>query len=92
MFGGFGSALPETCVSFVSQLAMDKNVKEKYGLRRQVMPVKNTRAISKSDMIRNSYLPHIEVNPETFAVTVDGVHLTVQALKKIALNQIYFFS
>jgi urease subunit alpha len=92
MFGGFGSALQETCVSFISQLAMDRNIKEKYGLKRRVMPVKNTRAISKNDMIRNNYRPNIEVNPETFAVTVDGEHLTVQALKNISLNQIYFFS
>ncbi len=92
MFGGFGSALPETCVSFISQLALDRNVKDKYGLRRQVMAVKNTRSISKADMVRNSYLPHIEVNPETFAVTVDGVHLTVPPMKDISLNQIYFFS
>jgi len=92
MFGGFGSALQETCVSFISQLAMDRNIKEKYGLKRQVMPVKNTRSISKNDMIRNNYLPHIEVNPETFAVTVDGVHLTVPAMKNISLNQVYFFS
>jgi len=92
MFGGFGSALQETCVSFISQLAFDRNIKEKYGLKRRVMPVKNTRAISKNDMIRNNYRPNIEVNPETFAVTVDGVHLTVKALKDISLNQIYFFS
>ena len=56
------------------------------------MAVKNTRSISKADMVRNSYLPHIEVNPETFAVTVDGVHLTVPPMKDISLNQIYFFS
>ena len=92
MFGGFGKAMPETCVSFVSQLAFDRNVGEKYGLKRKVMPVKGTRYIAKKDMVRNGYLPKLEVNPETFAVTVDGVHLTVKALKSISLNQLYFFS
>jgi urease subunit alpha len=43
-------------------------------------------------MVRNGYLPKIEVNPQTFAVTVDGVHATVEPPKTIALNQLYFFS
>ena len=36
--------------------------------------------------------PDIEVNPQTFAVTVDGKHATVQPPKTISLNQLYFFS
>jgi urease subunit alpha len=92
MFGAFGSAQPETCVTFVSQLAMDRNIKELYDLKRQVMAVKNVRSISKNDMVRNAYRPKIEVNPETFAVTVDGVHLTVEASNDLPLNQLYFFS
>ena len=30
-------------------------------------------------MVRNDYLPKIEVDPQTFAVKVDGVHATVDA-------------
>ena len=43
-------------------------------------------------MVRNSGTPKIEVNPETFAVTVDGEHATVPPVKTISLNQKYFFS
>jgi urease subunit alpha len=43
-------------------------------------------------MVRNGLTPKIEVNPETFAVKVDGVHATVQPAKSISLNQLYFFS
>jgi urease subunit alpha len=57
-----------------------------------VMPVRNIRKIGKRDMVRNSGTPKIEVSPETFAVTVDGVHATVPPLKTISLNQKYFFS
>ena len=57
-----------------------------------MIPVKNTRKIGKKDMVRNSGTPKIEVSPETFAVTVDGVHATVPPLKTISLNQKYFFS
>ena len=92
MFGAQGDALPATCVSFVSGAAHAAGIRERLGLRRQVIPVRNTRKIGKRDMVRNSGTPKIEVNPETFAVTVDGVHATVPPLKTISLNQKYFFS
>jgi urease subunit alpha len=92
MFGTLGTAIDKTCISFVSRAAYDLNVKEKYGLKRLVEPVSQTRVLTKRHMIRNDYLPNIDVNPQTFAVTVDGVHATVKPPKSIALNQLYFFS
>jgi len=92
MFGAFGDALPATCMTFVSGAAHAAGIGERLGLRRQVLPVRNTRKIGKRDMVRNSGTPQIEVNPETFAVTVDGKHATVAPAKTIALNQKYFFS
>jgi urease subunit alpha len=92
MFGSLGSAMPETCVTFVSQAAYERDLASELGLRRKVMPVRGTRTIGKPDMVRNGAMPRIEVNPETFAVTVDGVHATVPAAESIRLNQMYFFS
>ncbi|MGH7785306.1 MAG: urease subunit alpha [Candidatus Binatia bacterium] len=92
MFGSFGAAMPATCVNFVSGAAHAAGIRERLGLQRQVMPVYGTRTIGKKDMVRNSGTPQIEVSPETFAVTVDGVHATVPPLKTISLNQKYFFS
>ena len=43
-------------------------------------------------MVLNNYAPVIKVNPETFAVSVDGVHLTIPPVKECKLNQMYFFS
>jgi urease subunit alpha len=92
MFGAYGDALPANCLTFVSGAAQAAGIKQRLGLRRHVLPVRNTRKIGKRDMVRNSGTPKIEVNPETFAVTVDGVHATVSPLKTISLNQKYFFS
>jgi urease subunit alpha len=92
MFGAFGAAVPQTCVTFVSRAGHDAGLAERLGLRRQVLPVTNTRTLTKRDMVRNGLTPHIEVNPETFAVKVDGRHATVPPAKEIALNQLYFFS
>ena len=92
MFGAMGLALPDTCFSFVSAAAHEAGIKERLGLQRQVAPVRNTRKIGKANMIRNSATPYIEVDSETFAVTVDGVHATVKPSHTISLNQKYFFS
>ncbi len=92
MFGALGSTLQSTCMTFVSQVAHDRNIKEKYGLGRMVEPVRQTRVLTKKHLVRNDYLPKIEVNPQTFAVMVDGVHATVKPPRDIALNQLYFFS
>ncbi len=92
MFGAFGSALAKTCVSFVSAAACEAGVAERLELQRQVRPVERTRTITKRDMVRNDALPAIEVDPETFAVTADGVHATVPPAESISLSRLYFFS
>lgn len=91
MFGAMGKTLQDTCVTFVSQAALADGVKEKTGLERQVVAVNNCRNISKHDLIRNSATPHIDVNPETFAVKVNGVHATCQPIHTAVMNQKYFF-
>jgi len=91
-FGSFGSALAKTCVSFVSQAAYENGVAERLQLQRQVRPVERTRTITKRDMVRNDVLPAITVDPETFAVTADGVQATVPPAKSVSLSRLYFFS
>ena len=92
MYGAFGEALQKSRFSFVSQAAFDAGVKEKYGLTSIVQPVKGTRQITKADMVRNTATPHIEVNPETFYVTVDGELAYVPPAKSLPLAQLYWFS
>lgn len=92
MFGAMGKTMQDTCVTFVSQAALDNGVKEKDGLEREVVAVKNCRAIGKHDLVRNGVTPNIEVDPETFAVKVDGVHATCPPVKEASMNQRYFFS
>ncbi|MDE5924577.1 MAG: amidohydrolase family protein, partial [Muribaculaceae bacterium] len=92
MFGAFGEALPNTRMTFVSQAAAEAGVKEKYGLSSIVYPVHGVRSLSKADMVRNTATPHIEINPETFYVTVDGVLAYVPPAKQLPLAQLYWFS
>ena len=92
MFGAFGSAMPKSSITFVSRAAYDDKIGEKLGLQRNISPVSGTRTLGKQHMVRNDYLPNIDVNPETFAVTIDGKHVTVEPPTSISLNQLYFFS
>ena len=92
MFGSFGKAMPDTCITFVSRAAYDLGIAERLGLQRKVMPVYGTRTLTKRDMVRNGNTPKIDVDPETFAVTADGKHATVAPATTIAMNQLYFFS
>ncbi|MDE7109321.1 MAG: amidohydrolase family protein, partial [Muribaculaceae bacterium] len=92
MYGATGQALQNTRMSFVSKAAYESGIKEKLGLESIIYPVHGVRQLSKADMVRNSATPHIEVNPETFDVTVDGYRAYVAPAKELPLAQLYWFS
>lgn len=92
MFGMMGSTLAKTRVTFTSRAAYDDGIADRYQLQSKVMPVYGTRTISKGSMVRNDALPEIEVNPETFAVTVDGKNATIEPATTVPLAQLHFFS
>lgn len=88
MFGSFGAALGNCSMVFVSKVSK-QYVEENYGLKKHVVAVENTRKLSKKDMILNDALPVITVDPETYRVTADGVHLTCAPAQKLPLAQLY---
>lgn len=45
MYGSIGKTLSSTCVTFMSQAAIDEGVPEKLGLKRRVMAVENCRTV-----------------------------------------------
>ena len=90
MFGGIGLALPRTRVTFVSKAAADNDIKSKLGLQSIVYPVHGTRGLGKKDMVFNDYLPHIEVDPQTYIVKADGVELRCEPAKSLPLTQRYY--
>ena len=90
MFGAFGAAMHDTCVSFVSQAAVDRGVPARLGLQRRVEAVKTTRTIGKKDMIHNAGTPHIEVDAQTYEVRADGLLLTCEPATVLPMAQRYF--
>ena len=90
MFGALGGALAKTCVTFLSQAALDLGVPEKLGLRRMVSAVRGCRTVTKKQMVRNDRTPRLEVDPETYTVRVDGEIATVPPAERLALAQRFF--
>lgn len=91
MFAAFGSALAPSCLTFVSQAALDADVPRKLGLRRPCVPVVNTRGgIGKAAMKNNTALPKVEVDPQTYEVFADGELLTCEPATELPMAQRYF--
>lgn len=91
LFGACGKSLTDCHITFVSTYAYEHGVKEKLGLERMVLPVHNTRDLSKHDMKLNDYTPEtIAVDPQKFTVTIDGKEISCEPTDEIALAQRYF--
>ncbi|MGB4062633.1 MAG: urease subunit alpha [Azonexus sp.] len=89
MFGSFGKAL-KTSVTFVSQAALNNPAVAALGLSKTLIAVSGTRTLKKSDMVHNGATPEITVDPETYVVKADGVHLVCEPATELPLAQRYF--
>jgi urease subunit alpha len=90
MFGALGRAKYATSYTFVSQVALAQQVPEQLGLQKRVAAVRGCRGLSKTAMVHNAYLPHLEVDPETYVVKADGQVLTCEPAPSLSLAQRYF--
>ena len=89
MFGSFGKAL-KTSVTFVSQAALNNPAVAALGLSKPLVAVSGTRTLTKADMVHNGATPEITVDPETYVVKADGVHLVCEPATELPLAQRYF--
>ncbi len=90
MFGGFGRAMQASSITFVSAAALEHDLAGRLGLNRMLLPVANTRTIGKKDMVLNSTLPKIEIDPETYEVRADGELLICEPAQSLPMAQRYF--
>jgi urease subunit alpha len=89
MFAAHGKAKYASCISFVSQAALDAGVPEKLGLEKTVYAVRGCRDIAKKDMKFNDVAPCIEVDSETYEVKVDGQAVSCEPATSLPLTQLY---
>lgn len=89
-FAAHGKARHSTSVTFVSQAALDSGALAALNLSKRLVAVKGTRTVTKRDLLWNSTLPKIEVDPETYTVRADGRELRCEPLAVLPMAQRYF--
>ncbi|KRF27003.1 urease subunit alpha [Phycicoccus sp. Soil803] len=86
---GDGGAGADHALTFVAPAALDDGLAERLGLRRTLVGVRPTRDVSKADMVNNDALPTIEVDPESFAISIDGERVEPSPAMELPLAQRY---
>jgi len=89
MFGAYGGGL-KTAVTFVSQAGLENPEIKALGLQKPLVAVKGTRDVKKSDMVHNTWMPKIDVDPETYEVLADGMPLVCEPAEILPMAQRYF--
>ncbi|MFD7431819.1 urease subunit alpha [Streptomyces sp. NPDC059818] len=82
-------AAPHLSVSFVAPAALADGLAERLGLERELVAVRPTRHLTKADLPNNTALPDIEVDPETFAIHIDGELVEPSPATELPLAQRY---
>ena len=86
----FGDAVgADLSFSFVAAAAIDDGLADRLGLRRALAPVGDTRAVGKAQMVNNDALPQIEIDPETFMITVDEDVVLPAPAESLPMTQLY---
>jgi urease subunit alpha len=90
MFAAFGKARTRSALTFVSRVSLEDGLAARLNVERALVPVENTRKISKKSMIHNDATPELEVDAETYEVRADGELLTCLPAKVLPMAQRYF--
>ncbi|MCB1599884.1 MAG: urease subunit alpha [Xanthomonadales bacterium] len=90
MFAAFGRSLTQSSLTFVSQSALATDIGYRYGLQKALVAVRNCRQIGKAQMIHNTAMPDIQVDPQTYVVVADGVPLWCEPAAVLPMAQRYF--
>ncbi|PVG84457.1 urease subunit alpha [Nocardioides gansuensis] len=76
-------------VTFVAPAALADGLAARLGLRRRLAAVTPTRDVGKADMVNNDALPDISIDPETFAIEIEGELVTPAPATSLPLAQLY---
>jgi urease subunit alpha len=90
MFGAAPSVAVASGLHFVAPEALESGVAERFGIARQLVPVTNTRGVTKADMLLNDATPDVRVDADSFAVHVDGDLIEPRPVDVLPMAQRYF--
>ncbi|MDT5239980.1 MAG: urease subunit alpha [Mycobacterium sp.] len=90
MFGASPAAAAATSVHFVAPQAIEDGLADRLAVNRRLVAVGDVRMVGKADMPLNQAVPHIEVDPDTFTVHIDGEVWEEQPAVELPMAQRYF--
>jgi urease subunit alpha len=90
MFGAAPRSAATTSVAFVAPAAIESGLAERLALTRRLVPVADTRRLTKAAMVRNDALPVIAVDSDSFAVRIDGELIEPEPADVLPMAQRYF--
>ncbi len=91
-FGAYGSAVNDLCKVFVTKEALDGGLEDKIPTSRgKFLPIKNTRNLSKRDMVRNDCCPSVQIDKKTYEVRINGRIVDCAPAESLPLAQKYYF-
>jgi urease subunit alpha len=88
-WGAVGRAPQSISTTFVHPSAIDADLAGRLDLAKPLTPIGPTRDLTKADMLHNTALPEIRVNPQTFDVFVDGERAWCEPIDRVSLGQLY---
>ncbi|MFD8973982.1 MULTISPECIES: urease subunit alpha [unclassified Streptomyces] len=90
MFGALGRAAAAGSVNFTARAAIEDDLPQRLGLHKEFVAIGDTRRVTKADMRENDALPRVEVDADTFSVTIDGDPVEPAPATELPMAQRYF--
>ncbi|NUS24486.1 MAG: urease subunit alpha, partial [Streptomyces sp.] len=90
MYGAIGRAPANNSFNFVAPLAIEDGLPERLQLGKRFVAIESTRGVTKADMRENDARPRVQVDPDSFAVHIDGELVEATPAAELPLAQRYF--
>lgn len=90
MFGAAPRVSAAGSLHFVAPEAIEAGIDERLGTATVMLAVADTRAVTKADMVGNDARPDVRVDPDSFAVHVDGELIEPAPAEELPMAQRYF--
>ncbi|MBX9394473.1 urease subunit alpha [Streptomyces sp. TRM72054] len=90
MYGAIGRAPGSNSFNFVAPLAVEDGLPERLGLGKRFVAIESTRGVTKADMRENDARPDVRIDPDSFAVHIDGELVEATPAAELPMAQRYF--
>ncbi|MEW2304851.1 urease subunit alpha [Streptomyces sp. NPDC006655] len=90
MYGAIGRAPAANSFNFVAPLAIEDGLPERLQLGKRFVAIDSTRGVTKADMRENDARPSVRIDPDSFAVHIDGELVEAAPAAELPMAQRYF--